>query len=77
MKLARFAVWVFGQLGARAGNELVDLYAGSGALADAWRRCTGSRRVTSDVADVAARGVASKRRACARGGAMRPGGGRS
>jgi hypothetical protein len=59
MKPPRFAVWMFGQLGARAGDELVDLYPGSGAITEAWRRCTGALRVTGDVGDVDARRVAS------------------
>jgi hypothetical protein len=46
MKPPRFAVWMFGQLGARAGDQLVDLYPGSGEITEAWRRCTGALRVT-------------------------------
>jgi hypothetical protein len=49
----------FGQLGARAGDELVDLYPGSGAITEALRRCTGVLRVTGDVGEVDARRVAS------------------
>jgi hypothetical protein len=59
MKPPRFAVWMFGQLGALAGDELVDLYPGSGAITETWRRYAGSRRVTGDVGDIAAQGVAS------------------
>jgi hypothetical protein len=33
-------VWAFQQLGARPGDELVDLYPGSGAVSQAWRRYT-------------------------------------
>lgn len=36
MKPPEFAVWMFGQLGARGGDDLVDLYPGSGAIARAW-----------------------------------------
>ena len=32
---------MFGQLGARGGDELVDLYPGSGAIGEAWRRYAG------------------------------------
>jgi hypothetical protein len=35
MKPPQFAIWMFTQLGARAGDELVDLYPGSGAVAEA------------------------------------------
>ncbi len=41
MKPPQFAVWMFRQLGARAGDELVDLYPGSGAIGEAWRRYAG------------------------------------
>ena len=36
MKPPEFAAWMFAQLGARAGDELVDLYPGSGAIGRAW-----------------------------------------
>jgi hypothetical protein len=52
MKPPQFAVWMFGQLGARAGDELVDLYPGLGAITEAWRRYTGVPRVAGDVGDV-------------------------
>ncbi|MGA2924417.1 MAG: hypothetical protein ABSG43_00270 [Solirubrobacteraceae bacterium] len=38
MKPPQFAVWMFEQLGACAGDELVDLYPGSGAVGMAWSR---------------------------------------
>jgi hypothetical protein len=37
MKPPEFAAWLFAQLGARPGDELVDLYPGSGAISRAWR----------------------------------------
>lgn len=36
MKPPEFAVWMFAQLGARAGDELADLFPGSGAIGRAW-----------------------------------------
>ncbi|MGH2869032.1 MAG: hypothetical protein ACRDNK_15920, partial [Solirubrobacteraceae bacterium] len=36
MKPPEFAVWLFAQLGARAGDELADLFPGSGAIGRAW-----------------------------------------
>ena len=36
MKPPEFAVWMFRQLGARAGDELVDVFPGSGAVGRAW-----------------------------------------
>ncbi len=41
MKSSAFCAWMFGQLGAGVGDELVDLYPGSGAVTRAWRRYTG------------------------------------
>ena len=38
MKAPQYAAWVFAQLGAEAGDELEDLYPGSGAVSEAWRR---------------------------------------
>jgi hypothetical protein len=38
MKPPQFAVWMFEQLGAAPGDELVDLYPESGAVTEAWRR---------------------------------------
>jgi hypothetical protein len=75
MKPPRFAVWMFGQLGARAGDELVDLYPGSGAITEAWRRCAGALRVTGDVGDVDARRVASSGMCAGRATLLRGGGG--
>ena len=49
MKPPQFAVWMFCQLGARLGDELVDLYPGSGAIAEAWRRYTAAASDTSRV----------------------------
>jgi len=36
MKPPEFAVWMFAQLGAQAGDELADLFPGSGAIGRAW-----------------------------------------
>lgn len=36
MKPPEFAVWMFAQLGARPGDELVDVFPGSGAIGRAW-----------------------------------------
>jgi hypothetical protein len=36
MKPAPFCHWIFDCLGARAGDEMVDLFPGSGAVASAW-----------------------------------------
>ena len=41
MKPPQFAAWMFAQLGARPGDQLVDLYPGSGAVSEAWRRYSG------------------------------------
>jgi hypothetical protein len=41
MKPPQFAAWMFAQLGARPGDQLVDLYPGSGAVGEAWRRYSG------------------------------------
>lgn len=38
MKPPSFAAWMFGQLGAIPGDELVDLFPGSGAIGRAWAR---------------------------------------
>lgn len=54
-KPARFAFWLFDLLGARPGDELVDLFPGSGGIARAWElyASRGSRRDASlvDVGD--------------------------
>jgi hypothetical protein len=41
MKPPQFAAWMFAQLGARPGDQLVDVYPGSGAVSEAWRRYSG------------------------------------
>lgn len=38
MKPVAFAEWMFRLLGAQAGDELVDLFPGSGAISEAWKR---------------------------------------
>ena len=46
MKPAAFAEWMFRLLGLRAGDELHDLYPGSGAIGRAWQgytRCSGNQ----------------------------------
>lgn len=43
MKPAAFAEWMFRLLGLRDGDELVDLFPGSGAIRRAWQRYTGAR----------------------------------
>lgn len=40
MKPPQFSAWMFAQLGALPGDELVDLFPGSGAVTDAWQRYT-------------------------------------
>jgi len=40
MKPPQYSVWMFAQLGARAGDELDDLYPGSNAVSIAWERFT-------------------------------------
>ena len=42
MKPPQFAVWMFQQLGAWPGDELIDLFPGSGAIGEAWQRCSGT-----------------------------------
>ena len=42
MKPPQFAVWMFQLLGAQPGDQLVDLYPGSGAIGEAWRRYAGT-----------------------------------
>jgi hypothetical protein len=44
MKPPQFAVWMFAQLGARPGDQLEDLFPGSGAIGEAWRRYARRRR---------------------------------
>lgn len=62
MKPAAFAEWMFQQLGATRGDELVDLYPGSGAIGRAWDiytarpgRCDESTAAPSDGSARAAR----------------------
>jgi protein gp37/predicted nucleic acid-binding Zn ribbon protein len=56
MKPPQVAVWMLTQLGARSGDELVDLYPGSGAVGEAWRRYAGvDGRHVADVDEPAAR----------------------
>jgi hypothetical protein len=40
MKAPQYAAWAFALLGTRAGDQLVDLFPGSGAVSEAWRRYT-------------------------------------
>jgi hypothetical protein len=47
MKPPAFAEWMFRLLGARAGDTLVDLFPGSGAIGEAWRRYTAAGSDTS------------------------------
>lgn len=42
MKPPAFATWMFELLGARPGDELVDLFPGSGAVTRAWERYAGA-----------------------------------
>lgn len=60
MKPAAFAEWMFRQLGAGLGDELVDLFPGSGAIGRAWSLyvsppTSGARRVPSRLAGAARR----------------------
>lgn len=50
MKPPAFAVWMFGQLGALPGDELVDLFPGSGAIGRAWSRYAGPRDASAPAA---------------------------
>ncbi len=45
MKAPQYAVWMLQQIGAQAGDELVDLFPGSGAVTAAWRRYTAAAAV--------------------------------
>lgn len=62
-KPARFCYWLFDLLGARAGDELVDLFPGSGGVARAWAvvasRSIETRRVDGGDASAAALADAS------------------
>ena len=57
MKPPEFAVWMFAQLGAQAGDELADLFPGSGAIGRAWALYTarGPGEVLRDASHAAAR----------------------
>jgi len=59
MKPAAFCEWVFRQLGARQGDELTDLFPGSGAVSRAWKIHTGgtivARRRTASKLEAAQR----------------------
>lgn len=46
MKPAAFCTWLFGLLGAAAGDELVDLFPGSGAVTRAWHLFVAARAAT-------------------------------
>lgn len=47
MKSAAFSEWMFRQLGAARGDDLVDLFPGSGAVGRAWRHYAGAPVVVS------------------------------
>ena len=57
MKPPEFAVWMFAQLGAQPGDELADLFPGSGAIGRAWELYTsrGPSEVLQDASPVDAR----------------------
>jgi hypothetical protein len=61
MKPPAFAEWMFRQLGATAGDTLDDLFPGSGAIGEAWRRFT-------DPHSTAMKGVAAAGQGDATGG---------
>lgn len=68
MKPPELAVWMFAQLGARAGDTLDDLYPGSGAVARAWALYTSLHwavgpRDASDASRARARRAVPRRRA--------------
>lgn len=54
MKPPQFAVWMFQQLGARPGDDLCDLFPGSGAVSLAWRRWSTSDASLSSARDMSA-----------------------
>jgi len=60
MKPPAFAVWLFSQLGARPGDELADLYPGSGAITRAWQHYT-SPAGGADASDSPARAAGAGR----------------
>ncbi|HUR85663.1 MAG TPA: hypothetical protein VMY78_09980 [Solirubrobacteraceae bacterium] len=51
MKPPEFAVWLFRQLGARAGDELADVFPGSGAIGRAWALYTSRGDLGEDPRD--------------------------
>ena len=57
MKAPQYAAWVFAQLGTRAGDQLVDLFPGSGAVSEAWRRYTAAAPNDSSSSPPAAAGA--------------------
>lgn len=63
MKPPEFGVWLFRQLGARPGDELADLFPGSGAITRAWDLYTSrddrARTLGAGVDDAAAASVGS------------------
>lgn len=52
MKPQAFCFWVFEMLGAQPDDELADLFAGSGAVADAWRAFTRQSQLGYEKLDV-------------------------
>lgn len=52
MKPQAFCWWVFDMLGARPGDELADLFPGSGAVGEAWRAYQAQTRIRYDRLDV-------------------------
>lgn len=53
MKPAAFAEWVFRMLGARQGDQLVDLFPGSGSVSRAWDLFVDPSRVDDDTSRLA------------------------
>jgi hypothetical protein len=76
MKPAAFAEWMFRLLGARQGDELVDLFPGSGAIARAWEAHTRPELLSATGrAELPATGrtaPTSTGRVCLEGDATRP-----
>jgi hypothetical protein len=74
MKPETFCYWVFNDLlGLRAGDELVDLYAGSGAVATAWERYQRQGRLFA-CSDEPSKAVLSKEPMTRKAGMMESGG---
>lgn len=65
MKPRAFCFWVFDLLGALAGDELVDVFPGSGAVTEAWRGFQDQPRLsyTHDVEQLALAGAGADTRA--------------